>query len=169
MKPDIARFFTLQRRIFGICPKCGNFFRLSDCRIFLKRKPALDWMDQIDLENGKLADIEQRLEDEEEQLREKEREKGRRRAQQAIKKIDPIFAPRKLEPDDAKVIFHPIDFVVFNGMNTAKSIKNIVMLDRYATQLSHRKIQKSVEKAIDRERYEWQTLRVDKEGNIEIE
>jgi predicted Holliday junction resolvase-like endonuclease len=89
--------------------------------------------------------------------------------QLAAKKIDTVFTPCKLNPDDAKVIFHPIDYIVFNGMNTATSIKNIVLLDRQARELEHRKIQKSIERVIDRENYEWQTLRVRKDGRIEAE
>jgi hypothetical protein len=49
MKSDIIKFFGLGRQIFGICPECNNFFRLSDCKIFLKKRPVPDWMDEISL------------------------------------------------------------------------------------------------------------------------
>jgi hypothetical protein len=51
MKPDIVSFFALQRRIFGLCPSRHNFFRLSDCKICLKRNPAPDWLDNIERES----------------------------------------------------------------------------------------------------------------------
>jgi predicted Holliday junction resolvase-like endonuclease len=169
MKTDITKFFELQRQIFGICPKCTEFFRLSDCKIFLKKKPIPDWKDKIDQENLRLEKLMERLEEKEEEIREKARDKGRKLAQLTIKKIDPVFAPRKLDPDDAKVIFHPIDYIVFNGMNQAKSIKNIILLDRKAKQPEHRQIQRSIQRVIDRDNYEWQTLRVRECGKIQLE
>jgi len=169
MKTDIISFFTLQRRIFGVCPGCHDFFRLSDCKTFLKKKPLYDWKEKIDLESQRLDRREERLNQSEKEIRERAQKKGRRLAQLAVRRIDPIFTPRKLDPDDAKVILHPIDYVVFNGMNTATSIKNIVLLDREAKQPGHQKIQKSIERVIDQENYEWQTLRVRKDGKIEAE
>ena len=169
MKSDVIGFFRFQRNIFGICPGCDNFFRLSDCRIFLKKKPILDWMDKIDLESERIDKLEQRLKQKKKQLQAKASKEGRRLAQLTVRKIDSIFTPRKLNPDDAKVIFHPIDYVVFNGMNTATSLKNIVFLDRKAKQSEHKRIQKSIERIIDREKYEWQTLRVLRDGKIKVE
>ena len=31
---DMLIFFEYQRQIFGICPCCGDFFRLSDTKIY---------------------------------------------------------------------------------------------------------------------------------------
>jgi hypothetical protein len=80
MKSDIVSFFTLQRRIFGICPKCHSFFRLSDCKVFLKKKPVLDWMDKIDLEDERLDRLEQKLEQQKKELQDKASRRGRRLA-----------------------------------------------------------------------------------------
>lgn len=169
MKADILRFFTVQRRIFGICPRSGQFFRLSDCRIFLKEKPALDWMEKLHLQGQKLGEAERRLDAKEEELREKAREKGRQLARLAVRKIDPIFTPRKLNPDDAKVIFHPIDYIVFNGMKNGEAIENILFLDRHAKHTNQRSVQRSIERAIERGNYEWMTLRVHEDGGIKVE
>ncbi len=100
---------------------------------------------------------------------EKAREKGRKLAKKAIKKIDPVFAPRKLNADDAKVIFHPIDYIVFKGMKDRGSIERILLLDREAKDSNHRAIQKSIEKVVERENYEWQTMRVQEDGKIKVE
>ena len=85
-----------------------------------------------------------------------------------MKKVDPIFAPRKLNPDDAKVMFHPIDYVVFSGLKNGP-IKNIILLDREAKEQSHRRIQESIQRVIDWGNYEWQTLRVNNSGEIKTE
>lgn len=169
MKADMLRFFTVQRCIFGICPRSGQFFRLSDCRMFVKEKPASDWMEALRLQEYKLDKAETRLDAKEEELREKAREKGRRLARLAIKKIDPIFTPRKLDPDDAKVIFHPIDYIVFNGMKNGEAIENILFLDRHAKHTNQRSVQRSIERVIERGNYEWLTLRVHEDGGIKVE
>jgi len=169
MSANVLKFFELQRQIFGICPECNSFFRLSDCKIFPKEKPAADWMDSLDLASQKLSEQEEKLLEEKKKLQEEASLEGRRLAQLEIRKIDRVFTPLKLSSDDAKVILNPIDYVVFNGMNTAQSIKNVVLLDRQIKLQSRVKIQKSIEKAVDQENYEWQTIRVEKDGNVEIE
>jgi len=163
---DISRLLTVQRRIFGICPHCNDFFRLSDCKIYTKKKPLLDWKDKIERESERIDSLQLKISEMEGELREKAREKGRRNAERAIKKIDPIFSPRKLNPDDAKVIFHPIDYVVFNGMKSREPMKNIVLLDRETGNSSHKKIQRSIESTINHERYAWLTIRVEEDGKV---
>ena len=135
----------------------------------MKKKPVSDWMDGLDLKRGKLDQLTQKLDEKEEGLREKAREKGRQLAQKAIRKIDPVFTPRKLNPDDAEVIFHPIDYIVFNGMKAPEPIKNIILLDRQAIGTDHRSLQKSIGRVIEHENYEWQTLRVQEDGKIKVE
>jgi predicted Holliday junction resolvase-like endonuclease len=169
MSSEITNYFKLQRQIFGMCPKCNTFFRLSDLKIYSKGKPLLDWMDKIDLENDRLTQLQEKIDEQEDAIRQKEREKGRLMAQRIVKKIDPIFAPRKLSADDAKVLFHPIDYVVFNGMNSEKTVKDIIMLDKITKNSAHKKLQDSIEYAIEKESYEWQTIRVGIDGKIVIE
>lgn len=48
-----------------------------------------------------------------EAMREKARKAGRKQADKLIKKVDPVFASLKLNPDNAKVVFHPIAFFSF--------------------------------------------------------
>ena len=71
--------------------------------------------------------------------------------------------------DDAKVIFHPIDYVVFDGMKGANRMNSIVLLDRAGTGTEHRRLQKSIERAVVRGRYEWRTLRVREDGTVSVE
>lgn len=169
MKPDILKFFNLQRQIFGICPHSGEFFRLSDCKVYVKTRPTRDWMDNLGLDSDRLDAVEERIEQQEASLREKAREKGRKEANRLIRKIDKVFTPRRLNPDDAKVVFHPIDYVVFNGMKNSDSIKSIVMLDRQTTSHAHRRLQNSIEQSIARGNYDWLTLRVLEDGSIKEE
>ena len=166
MIDDIVRFFAIQRNIFGLCPCCNQLFRLSDCKVYLKTKPQKDWMDVIEAEDSRDNRREERIDEIEETLREKAREVGRRTARRMIKKIDPVFAPRRLNADDAKVLFHPVDYVVFRGMKDSDTVREIVFLDRQTISPNRRRLQKSIEKAVECGKYDWLTIRVQNDGAI---
>ena len=168
MKKEIFDFFSLQRQIFGLCPHCHELFRLSECDIYLKQRPVQDWMTAIDRETARLGELEARIEDKKEALREKARVQGRASALKAARKVDQVFSPRRLNPDDAKVLFHPVDYIVFDGMKNGE-MKSLLLLDRQTTDKQHRKVQGSIEKAVAKQRCGWQTLRVGVEGEIESE
>jgi predicted Holliday junction resolvase-like endonuclease len=163
---DVLFFFSIQQKIFGICPHSGQFFRLSECKLYLKTKPQRDWLDKLDSRNRQLDTLEGQLEEKEESMREKARTRGRRLANLAIRKIDSVFRPCRLNPDDAKVLFHPVDYVVFCGMKQGSRIKKIVLLDRVAISSGHRKVQDSIANAINRKQFEWKTIRVHSDGKI---
>ena len=169
MKSDIVNLFNSQRQIFGVCPHCDDLFRLSETKIYMKKRPVKDWMDELDLRLERLDRLEEKIEEKKEELQEKAREKGRKAAQLKIKKLDPIFTPRKLNPDDAKVILHPIDYIVFNGMKNEEPMKNVILLDRRVKEGNHRTVQKSIERVLEHEHYEWQTLRILDDGKIKVE
>jgi len=164
-------FFQYQRQIFGICPCCGEFFRLSDCKIYKDQKPPADWLDKLNKTERQLQIREEKIEEQLEALQEAHKEKGRRTANRLVKKIDGVFAPLKLNPDDAKVIFHPVDYLVFNGMKNAKTegINDLIILDSVKTSTEGKSIQKSIQNAIEKEAYEWITLRVENNGQIKEE
>lgn len=166
MRNEIEKFYALHRRIFGVCPCCNELFRLSDAKVFAKRKPEPDWMDELEAQGEKLDRAEEKLADKEGELREKAREAGRKQAAKIVRKIDPIFAPRKLNPDDAKVMFHPVDYVVFDGMK-AKALKRIVLLDREAANREQAALQESIARTVERGDCEWRTIRVADDGSIE--
>ena len=165
MKNEIEKFYALHRRIFGVCPCCNELFRLSDAKVFAKKKPEPDWMDGIQAAEAKLERAEEKLEEKRGELVEKARVEGRKEAAKIVRKIDPVFTPRKLNPDDAKVMFHPVDYVVFDGMK-AKELKRIVLLDREATNKEQAALQKSILKTVERGDCEWRTIRVGEDGTI---
>lgn len=168
MTSELTGFYKLRREIFGICPECGDFFRLSDCNIYLKERPKLDWLDKLNKKNENLEKKEEAIEEIKERLRAKGRAKGLQLAKRTIRQIDPIFTPRMLDPDDAKVIFHPVDYVVFKGMSNDR-IRDVMFLDREASTPEHAKLQESLRNAIREEEYGWQTLRIREDGDIDTE
>lgn len=165
-------FFQYQREIFGICPCCDEFIRLSDCKIYKDERKSSDWLDKLGNEERKLDTLEAQITEDLKFYNEEAREKGRKEANKKMKKVDKIFTPQKLNPDDAKVIFHPVDFVVFNGMkngSNGEALKNIVLLDSEKKSTEHKQVQNSIIKTIENQIYEWITLRVDVDGNISEE
>lgn len=170
MNPDILKFFKLQRQIFGICPSSNKFFRLSDAHIYIKASPNKDWLEKVVDENERLDRRESSLAERENVLRNLARQRGRKLAQKEARKIDSVFTPLHLSPDDAKVVFHPVDYVVFNGMNLLKQdgkIKNLIFLDRCEKDGDHKALQKSIEKTVEKGNYDWLTLRIRDDGKIE--
>ncbi len=165
MKQGLVGFYRVQRNIFGVCPQSGEIFRLSDCGVFLRTKPKRDWKDEIDRETDRLDDAEKRLDDKEEVLREAARKKGREQAIKAVSRLDPVFTPRKLNPDDAKVLFHPVDYIVFNGMKS-DCMKNVLLLDHAGTTKERTALQRSIERVVSRGQYEWVTISIDDEGQV---
>ena len=166
MKSELIKFFAIQRQIFGVCTCCGEIFRLSDAKVYLKKKPTQDWMDKLHKSDARLDKADEKIDAEEDEIREIARKKGRAAALRTTRKIDKIFSPNKYNPDDAKVVFHPVDFVIFNGMKD-KNIKNLVLLDREVKGKSKKAVQKSIEKTVAKENYEWVTVQVSEDGSIE--
>ena len=166
MKSGLLKFFSIQRQIFGLCPCCGDIFRLSDAKLYLKDKPKSDWMDKLHKSEERLDKQENKINEERAEISEIARIKGRNEALKSIKKIDTIFHPNNLSADDAKVMFHPVDFVVFNGMKNSNEIK-ITLLDRVVENTTQRALQSSIEKTVEKQNYEWITIHVGEEGEIE--
>ncbi len=169
MEKEIINFYSALRQIFGVCNSCEEIFRLSDCKLYQKSKYDADWKESIDKEIFLLDQLEEKLLEKIEQAKIIARESGRTEADKQIEKIDKIFSPNNLNPNDAKVIFHPVDFLVFNGMNNNvgdSTIKNLVILDKDEKSKENSKIQKSIQKVVESGSYEWLTLRVEENGKI---
>ena len=63
-------------------------------------------------------------------------------------------------------MFHPVDILVFNGMKN-NDIMNLVLFDREVKERGQKALQKSIEKTVRRENYEWITMRVLEDGSVE--
>lgn len=163
----MALFSSSQfKETYSDCARAAELFRLSDCRVYLRTKPQKDWMDILEAKDGRLDREEERTDEIEEALRRKARAAGRRMAQRTIRRIDPVFAPRRPNADDAKVLFHPVDYVVFSGMNESGTIREILFLDRETKAPKRRRLQRSIEKVVEAGKYDWLTIRVQNDGTI---
>jgi predicted Holliday junction resolvase-like endonuclease len=169
MQQEVLYFYTALRDIFGVCPCCGEIFRVSDAKLYQKKKPEADWKDRIDRELQRLDALEEKIQEKISAGRELAREAGRKSAQKLIKKLDQVFSPLRLNCDDCKVIFHPVDFIVFDGMKAPGGdclVKEIVLLDKDNKKEESLRVQKSIAEAVRRKRYDWLTLRVEHDGTI---
>lgn len=68
-----------------------------------------------------------------------------------VRQVDKVFHLEKLNPDDDKVIFHLVDYLVFNGMKDSNvdGLKNILPLNSEKRTTQGKKIQKSIIRPVD--------------------
>jgi predicted Holliday junction resolvase-like endonuclease len=98
-------------------------------------------------------------------LRERAVRAGLRATKRLLRKIDPVFSGAGYDPQDVKVIFNPVTYVVFQGMSQGK-LQSIQLLARSAQNGATEHIQSSIEQVINRGNVEFRTLRVDTRGTI---
>lgn len=85
-----------------------------------------------------------------------------------LRKIAPAFYTMRINPRDIRVISDPIDFVNFEGMSVEQT-KRIVLLDEIKNQSFRKDLQRSVESVVNHDRYDWEILRIDDDGNVKKE
>ena len=164
--------------IYGFCKCCGEIFRLADAKLkfpsaTLKTDPffKLKLLDsKVAKQQASLSSYEEKMDKAYAQAKERARTKGRKLAKQQLRKIDPIFSGRNIDPQDVKTIFDPVDFVVFDKMNSDSGV--IRMVEFIALDPGSKKrefILKSIDKAIERGRLNFKIIRVGTGGEIECE
>ena len=159
--------FQQFRRILCICPCCGSIHRISDLKLKAKGRAGRTWLDDYEKEVQKLTQKEADFDDEEDELREAARERGRKQAQKVISRaICSSLKALKLDPFDVKPILHPVDFVVFKGMNEKESISDIMFLSREYGCPSLNILREQIKNAVQSKQYDWQVARIDKKGQI---
>lgn len=165
MIEDQLEFYNSLRTHFCQCSNCKNIYRLTDSPIFKDVRPKLDWMEKLDREIGVLEEREARLKAKIQQARINATIEGRKAANEHIAQFDTIFKPLDLNPDDAKVQFHPIDYIVFNGMNDPcdQRIRNLVLLDRKENTSP---TQSSIASCIHEEKYGFLTIKIREDGTV---
>ena len=82
--------------------------------------------------------------------------------------MDEKFAKLKYDPYDIKALLHPIDFVVFDG-NHQEMLKNIVLMSRKTQNENLLQLHKGIARAVTDRKYDWKTVRVSEDGQVEYE
>lgn len=162
---NILTLLRESKQILFICPCCGDVYRLSDATIFTKEPPPPSDFDRIEEAERRLARAVERFEDREETLRQKAIAKGQKAAQKQLRCIAKPFADCEIDPQDVKVIFHPVEFIAFRGMCEG-DVAKVVLVDRPAESKEHEKLQRSVLRTVESGNYAWKLLRIDPEGRV---
>lgn len=158
------------RKILCVCPHCGEIVRLSDLKLKTKGKAVKTWLDEYAKKSRDMDIKEENFYEISSKLREKAVAKGRKEAQKVINNaISPEFKALKLDPFDIKPIFNPVDFVVFDGMNSKKQVSNVIFLSQKTHNTLLNGIRKKITEVIKKKQYEWQVARINEQGKIELE
>jgi len=162
--------YQLFRRVLCVCPYCNKLTRVSDLRLKAKGPAPKTWLDEYETKDQAQTEKEGAFKEEEARLREEAREKGRKASEKAFyKAICPSLKKLKLDPFDVKPIFHPIDFVVFKGMNNQGTVSDVMLLTREHDCPSIKPIRDQIRKAVAQNKYDWQVARIEETGNIVME
>ena len=167
MRATIGAIFSEFAHILGICPLCGALFRLGDVRPYLKGKRPHSILDDLDAAEARIDRAMERLDEQEEMLRARAKLAGRRQAKKQLRKIDPIFSGSNLDPQDVRVIFDPVEYVVFDGMQR-EYLRRILLLSHPPANREVERVQTSVSRAIGKGNVDFKTLRVTAEGTLEL-
>lgn len=124
-------------------------------------------MDGLEEEDDRISRAEARLDEKLESIREAARERGRRQLPQLLRKAESIFSCRGYFPQDAKALFDPVDFIIFDGMNRKKRVDRVVLFDGPADDRDRERVQDSVQRTVRSGNYEWKTIRIGKNGQIQ--
>jgi len=136
MADSFVDIFQQLKTILCLCPHCSSLLRVSQLLHLRSTAPApRTWLDDYDdqiqkLQNksGSVATKEDKLHSQEREMREKSRERGRKRVVSTVlKSMDDYFSKKKYNPYDIKPIIHPVDFVIFNGDHD-KQVNEVVFL-----------------------------------------
>jgi predicted Holliday junction resolvase-like endonuclease len=143
--------------------------RLSDLHLRYTGKAPKTWLDSYDQSLHKLKEKEDSFRKEEDELRKQSVERGRKQVPQLVRKcLCPEFRSLTYDPYDIKAIMHPVDFIVFDGMN-AKDMKSVTLLSRKPSDEAQSTILASIGKAIGENKYDWKIARITLNGKVSIE
>ncbi len=169
MDDSILDIFNNFKTILCMCPKCKSLMRLSDLHLKAKMPAPKTWLDTYESRIDTIEKREDLFDQQKSKIREKSIERGRAKVPILVKKsMSKQFTKLNYDPYDIKAILHPIDFVVFNGMNK-DAMKDVVLLSRKTSNRYIETLHKGIEKAVNEKSYDWKVVRVSAEGDVKYE
>jgi predicted Holliday junction resolvase-like endonuclease len=167
---ELLGIFQSFRRILCVCPCCGEMMRLSDLHLKYFGRAPKTWLDTYDHKLLAFERKERLFEEKEKEMREKSIERGRKKVPQLIRKcLCPEFKRLKYDPYDIKAIMHPVDFIVFDGLNQGEGLKSITFLSRKAPNQEQGMILGSMRKTVSKKNYDWKVARITMDGKVSLE
>jgi predicted Holliday junction resolvase-like endonuclease len=166
---EILSTFQAFRRVLCVCPHCNALLRLSDLHLKYRGTAPKTWLDTFETKVSAAEKKESLFDEKEAKLREQAAERGRRKVPLMIRKsMDSQFGKLKYNPYDIKALLHPVDFVVFDGLESKKDLREIVFLSKTIDNEQLTGLRNSIEKAVEAKNYNWQVARVSIDGQIEM-
>jgi predicted Holliday junction resolvase-like endonuclease len=165
MSSDLAMAFGDLGQILAVCPCCQDIFYVSESRPYLVGKRPKSVVDRLRAASQKLDREEEALNLIEYELRERAAMAGRLTAKKLLRKIDPVFSGAGYDPQDVKVIFNPVTYIVFQGLAT-NDLRKVTLLAHQAQDTTTERVHKSIERTIERGNFEFRVLRVDDQGQV---
>ena len=167
MIDDILSIFTNFKNILCVCPECNNISRLSQLYLYSAKKTARTWLDDYEDRVRSFREIESEHDSKANEIREQAVQRGRDQVPILVNtSLSETITKLKYDPYDIKPINHPIDYVVYDGMNN-NSINNVVFLHEKNMHLA--KLHQSIAYTVKNKQYDWKVARISKEGLLEIE
>ena len=164
---DTLSIFTNFKNILCICPKCNDISRLSQLYIYSDKKTQKTWLDDYENRVHVFEELELEHNSKAKQIKEQAVQRGR---DQVPKMVDDSLSGAitrlKYDPYDIKPINHPIDYIVYDGMND-NSINNVVFLHEKNQDLLE--LHKSIHNTVEKKQYDWKVARISREGTLEME
>ena len=144
--------------------------RLSDLHLRYTGKAPRTWLDKYESKVLSFHQKEALFAEKERQIRKKSVERGRKKVPPLIRKcLCPEFKTLKYDPYDIKPLMHPVDFVVFDGLNEGAGVKNVTLLSRKTSDQDLKKILGSIMRTIHKNSYDWKVARISMDGKVNIE
>ena len=168
--------FQQLKTILCICPHCRSMLRLSDLNLRDKRKAPTTFLDEYDLKEKKIDKKDEGIGDKENKFAEKEKavrdeavKRGRSKVLKTVlNSMDGYFTKMKYNPYDIKPILHPVDFVIYEGMNE-KKMNDVVFLSKKTNNPYIDKLHMSINETINKELYDFKVARIDIDGSVSFE
>src|SRR6266571_8201804 len=151
-------YFKEQRHIFGVCPnpECRTLARLADIRVSYRGEYAKDWLDKIDDQTASWSEKQLTLEENQKEVKRESIEAARRTIlPQKLQSIFSLFRKQRVQPEDIKIVSHPVDFIGFDGLITSENLRRVVLLDSEHNKSYRKEIQQDISRVVDAAKYDW--------------
>jgi predicted Holliday junction resolvase-like endonuclease len=166
---ELVDVFQSFRKMLCVCPCCGEIVRMSDLHLKYSGMAPKTWLDKYELQLLTLQEKEKLFEEKEDELREKSIERGRRKVPLLVKKcLCSEFKKLEYDPYDIKAVMDPVDFIVFDGMNAEKEIRNVTFLSRKPDSTMS-SVTNSIRKTVSKGDYDWKVARITTTGKVNFE
>jgi predicted Holliday junction resolvase-like endonuclease len=164
------------QEVLAICPCCGEIFRLVEGKfVFPQRRPKkCVYLDLVALENklatedDRLTSAKERFDEKLEEQREHLRAQGRQLAKSKLRKIDPTFSGKNIDPQDVRAIMDPVEYIIFHGLNSGVGVDVVEFVSRSPDSKMREALVNSIDLTIRNGDVEFEAIHIKDDGSFDI-